>query len=216
MTIEKCLSACFTSEYTIAGVEYAGECWCDTQYRLGGGPAPDGDTQCNMPCNGNATQNCGGPNRLNVFEYTPATNVPVVPTWEYLGCYSDNVNARSLRFGVNVAGQNGHESCQAACLNAGYPFSGTEYSAECYCDTAISNGGGPAADGEAGCNMPCQAAATEMCGGANRLTVFHYTGNITTTPGDPPPVVNPPEGGSNVAPVTTGLPTTWHYSGCYM
>ncbi|KAJ9092947.1 hypothetical protein QFC19_008545 [Naganishia cerealis] len=232
MTIEKCLAACLAARYTIAGVEYSGECWCDTQYRLGGGPAPDGNAQCNMACSGNSSQICGGPNRLNVWERdgTTTTTVVSVPTttttsatapgssstsgWGYLGCYTDNTASRTLRFAQNLGGQNNHENCQAACLKAGYQYSGTEYTAECYCDSTISNGGAKAADGETGCNMPCQVPtlATDKCGGPNRLTVFQYTGTIT-----PPVVVNPPAGGgSAVAPVTTGLPTGWSYRGCYV
>ncbi|KAJ9116297.1 hypothetical protein QFC22_004737 [Naganishia vaughanmartiniae] len=239
MTIEKCLAACLAAKYTIAGVEYAGECWCDTQYRLGGGPAPDGDAQCNMKCSGNQAQLCGGPNRLAVWEAASATistTTPVAPPvttsatvsattpapstasqWEYLGCYVDNVNTRTLRYALDVGGKNSHENCQAVCLKAGYAYSGTEYTAECFCDSTISNGGAKAADGEAGCNMPCQAGlATDKCGGGGRLTLYHYTGTITA----PVTPVNPPAGGggggTNVAPVTTGLPSTWAYRGCYI
>lgn len=153
---------------------------------------------------------------------TSATTSATTPTpsgWEYLGCYTDNVASRTLRFAQNVAGQNSHEKCQAACLSAGYPISGTEYSVECFCDSVISNAGAKAADGEAGCNMPCQASATQLCGGPDRLTVYQYRGTITTpNPVDPPPVVNPPPpgGGSAVAPVTTGLPAPWAYRNCYM
>lgn len=240
MTIQKCLAACLAAKYTIAGVEYAGECWCDTQYRLGGGPAPDGDAQCQMKCSGDPSQLCGGPNRLAVWEVTGSTGATTTPTaspvttsstasattpvpssasqWEYLGCYTDNVNTRTLRYALDVGGKNSHENCQAACLKAGYAYSGTEYTAECFCDSVISSGGAKAADGEAGCNMPCQASTitTDRCGGGGRLTMFHYTGTITA----PPTPVNPPAGGggggSTVAPVTTGLPSTWAYRGCYM
>lgn len=36
----------------------------------GNGPAPDGNAQCNMACNGNAAEMCGGPNRLTVYQST--------------------------------------------------------------------------------------------------------------------------------------------------
>ena len=43
---------------------------------------------------------------------------------------SDNVNGvRSLSHGAAVAGQVTLESCTSACFNAGYRFSGAEYSA---------------------------------------------------------------------------------------
>ncbi len=34
-----------------------------------GGPAPDGSSQCNMACKGNAAEICGGPNRLDVYQH---------------------------------------------------------------------------------------------------------------------------------------------------
>lgn len=43
---------------------------CGNALQNGGGPAPDGSVQCNMNCNGNAAQICGGPNRLSLYRYT--------------------------------------------------------------------------------------------------------------------------------------------------
>jgi len=75
----------------LAGVEYAGECCkfftntksmisriktnyvdCGNSFSNGGGPAPDGTTGCDMACNGNTTETCGGPNRLDVYDYNDA------------------------------------------------------------------------------------------------------------------------------------------------
>ena len=75
MTVENCVTSCKKAGYTIAGVEYAGECFCDNTVSNGGGPAPDGSTGCNMQCNGNQDQTCGGPNRLNVYAFN-STGLP--------------------------------------------------------------------------------------------------------------------------------------------
>lgn len=84
------------------------------------------------------------------------------------------------------------------------------------CDVKFENFGAPVTDG--GCNMPCQGNSSELCGGPNRLNVYNYTGVITTVPTPPgngggggPPANGPPP-----PPVTSGLPTTWNYSGCYV
>ncbi|EFW13530.1 copper radical oxidase [Coccidioides posadasii str. Silveira] len=69
MTVENCENACMSEGYVYAGVEYSGECWCDNELR-NGGPAPDGEEKCTMPCNGNPQQNCGGPDRLNLYQNT--------------------------------------------------------------------------------------------------------------------------------------------------
>jgi hypothetical protein len=44
------LLVCSKKELTY--IQYGGECYCGNALN-GGGPAPDGDAQCNMPCNGN-------------------------------------------------------------------------------------------------------------------------------------------------------------------
>lgn len=59
---------------------------------------------------------------------------------------------RTLRYGQQVPGGSQNmtiEGCTAACKKAGYSIAGTEYSAECFCDNAPQNGGGPAPDGNA-------------------------------------------------------------------
>ena len=72
--------------------------------------------------------------------------------WNALGCYVDNVNGqRTLTNRVFPEGDLTTESC----LSGGFKYAGTEYAGECYCGNAFLNGGGPAPDGNAYCNMPC-------------------------------------------------------------
>lgn len=68
MTNEACQTACAGAGFSWAGTEYGGECWCGNSIINGNGPAPDGNTGCNMACNGNGGQTCGGPNRLTAFQ----------------------------------------------------------------------------------------------------------------------------------------------------
>lgn len=65
-TVAKCVDACKVGSYEYAGVEYGGECWCGNAFSAGAVPAPIAD--CNMLCNDNATEYCGGPSRLNVYQ----------------------------------------------------------------------------------------------------------------------------------------------------
>lgn len=77
---------------------------CGSKFVNGGGPADP--TDCDMTCAGNGTEFCGGPNRLNVYNFTgtglptrsggggggdPATVFPVLsglPTgWAYNACW---------------------------------------------------------------------------------------------------------------------------------
>jgi hypothetical protein len=50
MTTELCMSECKSAGYSIAGLEYYSECYCDTQIRNGGALATD-PTTCNTACN---------------------------------------------------------------------------------------------------------------------------------------------------------------------
>ncbi|KAI1839981.1 hypothetical protein JX265_013597 [Neoarthrinium moseri] len=93
-------------------------------------------------------------------------------TWGALGCYSDQSNARTLTTSMNVA-SNTIERCQAACVAAGFNYSGTEFGNQCFCGTTISNGG--AQVDPSGCNKACSGNSTQICGGAGTLSVSIIT-----------------------------------------
>ena len=61
---------------------------CGNSLASGSGPAPTAD--CNTACSGNATEACGGGNRLNLFwsgTTGPQTNLGV-GNWTFSGCYT--------------------------------------------------------------------------------------------------------------------------------
>ena len=61
---------------------------CGVELAAGAGPA--GGTDCSMPCTGNATEACGGPNRLNLF-WSGTSGPQVNPgpwLWTFAGCYA--------------------------------------------------------------------------------------------------------------------------------
>jgi hypothetical protein len=95
-----------------------------------------------MACSGNATEACGGPDRLSIYS-TAGQNgggsTLLIPgktgNWTSLGCYSDAGGARILSTGVAPLGgaqNNSAEACIAACETSNFKYAGTEYSAECY------------------------------------------------------------------------------------
>ncbi|KAK1231928.1 hypothetical protein PQX77_004947 [Marasmius sp. AFHP31] len=216
MTIEGCIAFCDSKNLIYAGVEYGQECYCDNNIKTGGSKVAA--TDCNMACTGNNNELCGAGNRLNVFwsgktpPPSPST-VPKVGNWVSSGCYSDNAGqGRTLTHGMAMANPTTIEQCTSACFQAGYKFAGTEYGGECYCDTAIVQPGAPTPLTD--CNMPCAGNTSQFCGGPNRLNVYNYTGT------DLPPVAGGGGGGvgggNAVAPVTSGLPSPWKYTACYV
>ncbi|KAF2737108.1 WSC-domain-containing protein [Polyplosphaeria fusca] len=180
LTGASCVDFCRSKGYPIAGTEYSTECYCGIS--LPAQAASDPST-CNKPCSGDATQACGGPNRLSVYT-APANSQPGVnpgPTgWKSLGCYTDSVSARTLS---RNAGQLGGSAgltvglCAQAC--SGSAYFGVEYAGECYCGNSILNGAASATDG---CNQPCKGNSSEFCGGSNRLNLYQST----VTPPTPP------------------------------
>ncbi|KAI0820881.1 hypothetical protein BC628DRAFT_1412846 [Trametes gibbosa] len=215
MTVESCVTFCSSKDLNFAGLEFGQECWCGDEIANGGTNATESD--CNFACTGDASEICGAGNRLSVYwngvaPPPPPETVPSVGLWNSLGCFSDSVNARVLTVGVNVPGPFTVEGCTEACFNNNFPIAGMEFATQCFCDTAIQNGGAPTPLTD--CNMACAGNSSELCGGPNRLNVYNFTG---TLPG--PPVQGGGGGGGlpiDVVPVKTGLPSPWAYAACYV
>lgn len=68
MTVELCTSSCNSAGYTYAGLEFGGECFCDSTLGDSGLPQSGNpaDTGCNMLCNGDSSEWCGGKSRLSL------------------------------------------------------------------------------------------------------------------------------------------------------
>ncbi|KAH8898729.1 WSC-domain-containing protein, partial [Thozetella sp. PMI_491] len=65
----KCVSYCKSQGYSLAGTEYASQCFCGNKldYKM-----QIDEASCNMACDGDKTQMCGGPNALSVYTTTGA------------------------------------------------------------------------------------------------------------------------------------------------
>jgi WSC domain len=93
LTIESCIMTCFQLGYKVAGLEYSVQCFCDN-YLRNAALLANSSTDCNMACGGNAAEECGGPNRLNIYSdgklSTPPTPSPqktdLPGSWKYQGC----------------------------------------------------------------------------------------------------------------------------------
>lgn len=193
-----------------------------------------------MACTGNATEVCGGSNRVNIYSYysgATATSTAVSSTkvsasstasattsaiaiagWTALGCYTDVVGARTLTTEIySIAGSAMTvELCTAACKAAGFTLAGLEYGGECYCDTAIMNTGTLATDG---CTMACNGNAAEICGGSYRISVWTLgasTTGTTTAPTGTTTKTAVPTSTTSLVTSATSLPAGWAYKGCWL
>lgn len=176
MTPELCLAQAVGYKY--AGVEYGIECWYGPSLWPGSGgvePTPDG---CNMPCPGNSLSFCGAGDRLTLYALPggggggsptqPATVTAGTSSWNFVECRTEATDSRALTGAAHAGDDMTLEVCAGLC--AGWAFFGTEYGRECYCGDAFQAGSVPAP--QADCSFPCAANALELCGAANRLSVY--------------------------------------------
>ena len=100
MTQETCVAYCDGKGYAYAGVEYSTECFCGNTLASGSAVAPAAD--CGNACSGDATEACGGGNRLTLF-YNPNAKTPAGPSvnpgppgWTSLGLVLFQLRSCSL------------------------------------------------------------------------------------------------------------------------
>lgn len=76
-TVESCLQQCQNKKLPYCGMEYGNQCFGSflTASNLTAFSAPNQGNNdplargCNMPCKGNSTESCGGPNRMVVYAF---------------------------------------------------------------------------------------------------------------------------------------------------
>ncbi|KAK6075662.1 WSC domain-containing protein [Seiridium cupressi] len=204
MTIDYCTATCKTKGYSLAGVEYSRECYCASA--LSSGTSFMASANCSstpkMICAGNATQWCGAPSFLNIwnntsFSATQPSAGAAGGTATYNGCYSE-VSGRLLNNASYANSSVTVDQCAAYCQAGNYAFIGLEYSGECYCGNTPPPKSQAAA--ESSCNMPCKGNPSEICGGSSRVSVYNNTLYTPTR---------------NVAMVKVNNKSAYNYVACY-
>ncbi|KAI9826107.1 MAG: hypothetical protein M1832_000556 [Thelocarpon impressellum] len=229
LTIALCTSACRAAGFNLAGAEYGGECFCGNTYQNGGAPAASG---CDMTCNGNSSEFCGGPSRLNAYRFGGApptpTSTPIDPTatttptaaptgpaivpsigaYNFLGCYTEATGTRALSAKVFNTPDMSLDKCAGLC--AGYQYFGAEYGSECYCGDSLAAGSVRALN-QADCSFTCPGNLNQFCGAGNRLELYQIDGTAPT----PTPTATTTATTATGTGSATGLPAGWAYAGCY-
>ncbi|KAK7062115.1 WSC domain-containing protein [Favolaschia claudopus] len=175
MTVEYCTSFCRSGGFSLAGVEFGAECYCD--YALQSSGILANTSSCNEACSGASTELCGNGNFLDVYwnGTPPPTITPQTGTWKYSGCFADSPSSRQLPNLQTIPGGATVDSCTSACKSQGFGLAGLEYGQECWC------GSGPLASSisDSSCATACAANTTEFCGGSNALLVYQdSTGQV--------------------------------------
>jgi len=189
--VESCVAACQAQQFTLAGLEFGRECWCGSELENGSQfygnfdginsdqpfhrPNPNG-VYCNMGCEGDPTELCGGPALFDLYNFTGtypigASVVPAAGGWTSRGCYSDLVSSRTLERRFDVAGSMTVELCVSECQAQSFTIAGLEYAQECWCGNEIMSPGAPIS--QSACNQVCAGDKTEVCGGPDALEVYY-------------------------------------------
>jgi hypothetical protein len=183
-TVENCIATCIAAGYTVAGMEYSSQCFCDNF--LYNGAAPTAESSCSMPCAGNANEFCGAGDILSLYNTgnltayaaptAQKTNLP--GSWVYQGCYSDNVNDNRALFWQSIlTNNNTATTCLSLCAQYGYMSAGMEYGDECYCgDDSVLQASGSTIQPETDCQVPCSGDKNYYCGGGSRLSYYKWMG----------------------------------------
>lgn len=149
LTVESCIATCAGLGYTIAGMEFSVQCFCDN-FLYNGAALAANQGDCNMACGGNAAETCGAGNRLSVYSVgkpkvyqPPAVQTTGLPAnWVYKGCLQDNTPSAQDATQIistfpyqvwNNATGNDAVACITQCQQFGFNAAGVEYGSECYC-----------------------------------------------------------------------------------
>ncbi|KAK4184466.1 WSC domain-containing protein [Podospora australis] len=169
MTLAKCAASCKASGYGVFGVEYGSECYCGA--KLDDASTKVAESDCSMPCSGDASEKCGNGNRLSVYAdpsviVTPPSSPATAGAFSYQSCWIDNLGDRSLKAVDYRTDDMTVEKCADRCQ--GYFYFGVQYGRECYCGDALGGVAAPERD----CSMLCVGDKTELCGGPARLNLY--------------------------------------------
>ncbi|KAG8805415.1 hypothetical protein FRC17_005529, partial [Serendipita sp. 399] len=171
MTVQKCIDGCAAAGFSSSGLEFGRECYC------GNSSEPLADSanlsECNMPCLGDASQFCGGANRLLMYHKPGPVVVEPTPQSSWTpaqdGCWTDSVSARALSQEMGSHEDLTPASCQILCENAGFHLAGVEFGRECWCGNTIMYDNHP----QSGiCTKPCAGDSSKMCGGPNAINIY--------------------------------------------
>ncbi|KAH6667731.1 WSC domain-containing protein [Halenospora varia] len=165
MTVETCTATCKSNGFRYAGLIYYSECVCGTVF-----PPIAPETERSAPCNGNPSQKYGADQRFSIWEdptYAAVDQATITSQYEALGCYTEGSGYHADQLDANTLTT---EACLEACGAQLYPLAATEFAGECYCGAMLQGGSVEAPETE--CNMACNGAPNEICGGPSRLHLY--------------------------------------------
>jgi len=201
MTPSVCIKNCLLEGSELAGMEYGNQCYCGPRQALYSATRLD-EGSCNMACEGDTYQNCGGILTLSIYEAAaryayrggPSVEyklsddsnavavesspenaiIPANPV-AYVGCYQDNA-LRILKTLKTVEVQLTPAVCVEKCRVNGFELAGLEYGNQCYCgpSTALNLYAASKVD-ESRCQINCWGDNNQKCGGDWAIAIYQIS-----------------------------------------
>ncbi|KAK6347941.1 hypothetical protein TWF718_005761 [Orbilia javanica] len=170
MTVSKCFQ--IAAGYKYAAVQYGGECFYGNTL---GAAAQPGATGCDMNCAGKNGEACGGSYRMNLYQdqsyRPPPTYNPGVGSFVLRGCFSDSVSDRALQHSWIAYGVMTVAKCIEKARAGKYRYAAVEFYGECYFGNVLAL----SSQSSNQCGVRCNGQETEICGGADAITLYEDT-----------------------------------------
>ncbi|KAJ7028381.1 WSC domain-containing protein [Mycena alexandri] len=173
MTVEICLDACAAAGFPLGGLEFGHECFCGNTLLY---VYPQRDENCFLPCVGNASELCGGPDGLSLYQFadTPFTTGPPSPVFSYKNwvlwaCIDQGPEFPFRPLDPIADDEMSVGKCLDGCAAAGHNAAGLQNGQSCFCNSVVNDGSeqpdGWQSTDNSDCQKPCLDNATETCGG---------------------------------------------------
>ncbi|KAF8575322.1 WSC-domain-containing protein [Ramaria rubella] len=117
-----------------------------------------------------ASTSTASPATALVSRQTIVTDLPA--NWSFFGCFEENLTGpdRTLNAASSTNDTMTIESCVDFCNSQSFTFAGLEFGSQCFCDNVFEEAAVRANDTD--CSMACAGNPDELCGAANRLSVY--------------------------------------------
>ncbi|KAI1394131.1 putative glyoxal oxidase [Hypoxylon trugodes] len=236
-----CTGVCHEAGYTIAGTKDGGECYCGNSFE---DSAVTADGGCNIACNGNKSEVCGGSSQLNVYrndmKYPAFIKSPSATIAKRAATDTSSASVATPTSPIQPSTISNYNwyGCQTEASNIRalslytYADDGmTLETCQVFCDAKGTTyfgveyarecycgnkfETGSAEAPESDCSMLCGGDQLEYCGGSNRLSVYVKNGTSTPTSSSSAPGGPSATSSDPGTPIATGFPDGWTDQGCW-
>ncbi|WKT52500.1 Carbohydrate-binding WSC [Fusarium oxysporum f. sp. vasinfectum] len=164
LSIVACQSYCLSYSWYVFGLQNGDSCLCDSRLRMDSRLVDD--SKCNIHCNGNTTNLCGGSDAVQVFSDESLLRVEHTS----LGCFIQNDSKHVLDGETIDEKDMSVEKCASICtINKKSDFFSLSEGSICTCGQKVATWAKKTDAGE--CNVKCIDQMGDTCGGKGRAEV---------------------------------------------